>query len=303
MRLKFHTLDVFTESRFAGNPLAVVHDADGLSDTQMQTIAREFALSETVFLMKSERPAHTAKMRIFTPGTELPFAGHPTVGAAALLAELRTPTSNGEGDTLVVLELKIGTVRIGVRQRPGKAPFAEFDLPKLPEKGTAPPPVERLAASLGLIPSEIGFENHKPSVYSAGVPYVCVPVSNRTAMARATVVPQHFGQVFSAPVPGGAFLYTRDCVHNTSAFHARMFWPSAGVVEDPATGSAAAAFSGAVHQFDTPRDGLHKKVIEQGFEMGRPSLISLSIEIEQGRLKLARIGGNAVRVSEGTIDV
>jgi trans-2,3-dihydro-3-hydroxyanthranilate isomerase len=154
-----------------------------------------------------------------------------------------------------------------------------------------------------LIPSEIGFENHKPSIYSAGVPFVFVPVSNRTAMARAMIAAPHFGQVFAAPMPGGAFLYTRDCVHNTSAFHARMYWPGAGVSEDPATGGAAAAFAGVVHQFDTPRDGHHRKIIEQGFEMGRPSLITLSIEIEQGRLKLARIGGSAVRVTEGTLEV
>lgn len=303
MRLHFHTLDVFTESRFAGNPLAVVHDADALTDAQMQTVAREFSLSETVFLLKAERPAHTARMRIFTPAQELPFAGHPTVGAAALLSELRNPATHGEADSLIVLELKIGTVRIGVRQRPGKIPFAEFDLPKLPERGIAPPPVERLAAALGLIPSEIGFENHRPSVYSAGVPFLCVPIANRAAIARATVATQHFSSVFTSPIPGAAFLYTRDCVHNTSAFHARMFSPAMGVSEDPATGSAVAAFAGVVQQFDSPRDGLHRKIIEQGFEMGRPSLIHLTIEMEQGRLKLARIGGNAVRVCEGNIEV
>lgn len=303
MRLSFHTLDVFTETRFAGNPLAVVHDADGLSDQQMQTIAREFALSETVFVQKSERPAHTAKVRIFTPTTELPFAGHPTVGTAALLAELRTPAATGDGDTLIVLELKVGTVRVGVRQRPGKAPFAEFDLPKLPERGVSPPAAERMAAALGLIPGEIGFENHRPTIYSAGVPFAFIPIGTRAAMARATVVAPHFGQVFAAPMPGGAFLYCRETVHTTSQFHARMFWPSAGVIEDPATGGAAAAFAGVVHQFDAPRDGSHRRIIEQGFEMGRPSLITLSLEVEGGRLKAARIGGSAVRVSEGTMEV
>jgi trans-2,3-dihydro-3-hydroxyanthranilate isomerase len=302
MRLDFHTLDVFTETRFGGNPLAVVHGADGLSDTAMQTIAREFNLSETVFVLKSERPAHTARIRIFTPGMELPFAGHPTVGTAALLAQLRAPETNGERDALIVLELKIGTVRIGVRQRAGKAPFAEFDLPKLPERGIALPNNERLASALGLSPSEIGFENHKPVVYSAGVPYACIPIATREAVARAAVQMHHWNQVFTGPVPANAFIYCRETVHTMSAFHARMYWPGAGVHEDPATGSAAAAFAGVVHQFDTPPDGLHKKVIEQGFEMGRPSLIVLSLQVEAGKLTGARIGGHAVRVSAGTIE-
>ncbi len=121
--LKFHTLDVFTDRRFTGNPLAVVLDADGLADEQMQAIAREFNLSETVFVQSSERPAHSAKMRIFTPHSEVPFAGHPTIGTATLLAELNAPTHNGEQDALIVLEQAIGTVRVGVRTRPGCSGF------------------------------------------------------------------------------------------------------------------------------------------------------------------------------------
>jgi trans-2,3-dihydro-3-hydroxyanthranilate isomerase len=294
---------VFTERRFGGNPLAVVHDAGGLSTSDMQTIAREFNLSETVFVMPSERPAHSAKVRIFTPAAELPFAGHPTVGTAALLAELRAPETNGERDALIVLELTIGTVRVGVRQRPGRPAYAEFDLPKLPERGLVPPNAETLAPALGLIPSEIGFENHRPTVYSAGVPYALVPVASREVIARAGVQQPSYGKVFAGPMPRGVFLYCRDCVHATSSFHARMFWPEAGVLEDPATGSAAAAFAGAVQHFDDPPDGLHRKTIEQGFEMGRPSLISLSMEVTGGKLTGARIGGHAVRVTSGTIEV
>ncbi len=302
MRLKFHTLDVFTETRFGGNPLAVVHAADDLSDRQMQTIAREFALSETVFLQRSDRPAHTAKLRIFTPATELPFAGHPTVGTAVLLGELRVPETTGERDALIVLELKVGTVRVGVRQRPSRASFAEFDLPRLPERGVPLPPTDQIAPALGLIPSEIGFENHRPVVYTAGVPFAFIPVASREVIERATVQAPHWQHVFKDPLPGGAFLYTRETVHASAQFHARMFWPSAGVIEDPATGGAAAAFAGVVHQFDSPRDGLHKRDIEQGFEMGRPSLINLSLEVRGSKLVGARIGGHAVRVSEGTIE-
>lgn len=303
MRLSYHTLDVFTDKRFGGNPLAVVHDADGLSPIEMQTIAREFNLSETVFVLATAKPAHSARVRIFTPSFELPFAGHPTVGVAALLAELRMPETNGARDALIVLDLAIGTVRVGVRQRGGQPAFAEFDLPKLPERGAPAPSNELLAPAVGLIPSEIGFENHRPMIWSAGVPYVLVPVASRDVIARAGVQQPHYAKVFTDTVPGGCFLYCRECVHGASSFHARMFWPSSGITEDPATGSAAAAFAGALHHFDAPTDGTHRKVVEQGFEMGRPSLISLTLDVEGGRLAGARIGGHAVRVAQGTIDV
>ena len=301
MRLKFHTLDVFTRERFAGNPLAVVLDADALDTATMLKITREFNLSETVFVMASAKPAHSAKVRIFTPGGEVPFAGHPTVGAAALLAELRSPETNGERDALIVLEENIGTVRVGVRQRPGAAAHAEFDAPKLPEPSAGVPPVDLLAATLGLIPSEIGLENHRPCAYSAGMPFVFVPVQTLAAMAKADIHMEHWGPAFGST--HAAFLYCRETVHATSSFHARMFAPNMGITEDPATGAAAVAFAAVVARFDTPLDGMHKKIIEQGFEMGRPSYIELSMLVRQGKLETVRIGGHAVRVSDGAIEV
>src|SRR5262249_5384254 len=158
MRLAYHVLDVFTNQRFGGNPLAVVLDADGLPPVRMQTIAREFNLSETVFVAKPENAAHSARVRIFTPTVEVPFAGHPTVGTAALLAVLKSSAPTGNGDALIVLEEEVGPVRVGVRLRAGAAPFAEFDAPRLPQESGALPPADRLAAALGLIPAEIGFE-------------------------------------------------------------------------------------------------------------------------------------------------
>src|SRR5262245_11067660 len=134
MSLPLNTLDVFTDRRFSGNPLAVVSDADDLTTEQMQAISRELNLSETVFVLKAQNPAHSARVRIFTPESELTFAGHPTIGAAILLAQTRTPMVNGERDAIIVLEEAIGTVRVGVRLRDGQPPFAEFDAPKLPEK-------------------------------------------------------------------------------------------------------------------------------------------------------------------------
>lgn len=303
MQLTFHTLDVFTERRFGGNPLAVVLEADGLSSEAMQAVAQEFNLSETVFVLKPENPAHSARIRIFTPTRELPFAGHPTIGTATLLAELRTPVMNGERDALIVLEQAIGTVRVGARLRPAAPPFAEFDAPKLPAEAGPLPPVDVLASGLGLAPNEIGFENHKPLCFAAGNTFGFVPIASAEAIARARVNRPHWEKAFEEQGIIGAFLYTRQCVHSTSSFHARMFAPAAGVAEDPATGSAAVCFAGAVHQFDGLTDGTHRRVIEQGYEMGRPSQIALTLTVDNGKLATVRIGGSAVRISDGTIRV
>jgi len=301
MQLNFHTLDVFTGRRFGGNPLAVVLGADGLGAGQMQAVAREFNLSETAFVLKADNPAHSARLRIFTPAAELAFAGHPTVGTAILLAELRAGGADVDQDAIVVLEQGIGTVRVGVRLRRGHAPFAEFDAPKKPEEHGSLASAERLGAALGLIPSEIGFENHKPMRFSAGNRFAFVPVATLEAMANARVSPAHWAAAFGGQGLVGAFLYSRQCLHTTSSFHARMFAPDSGIAEDPATGSAAAAFAGMVHRFDDLPDGAHRRVIEQGFEMGRPSLINLTLEVHRGALTAVRIGGHAVRVTDGQL--
>lgn len=302
MQLTFHTLDVFTDRPFSGNPLAVVLDADRLTTEQMQSIAREFNLSETVFVQKPANPAHTAKVRIFTPGAELPFAGHPTAGAAVLLAELCT-SDGSDHDAIIVLEEAIGIVRVGVRLRHGEASFAEFDTPKLPKESGSMPPVEQIAAALNLLPREIGFANHRPTCFAAGNSFGFVPVASLDAIARAAVNSQHWGAAFSSQGLTGAFLYCRDTMHTTSSFHARMFAPDFGVPEDPATGSAAVIFAGVIQRFDALPDGHHKRVLEQGFEMGRPSIISLTLEVANGELHNVRIGGNAVRVTEGRISI
>jgi trans-2,3-dihydro-3-hydroxyanthranilate isomerase len=300
MRLTFHTLDVFTTQRFGGNPLAVVLDADGLDTAGMQAIAREFNLSETVFVLKPANPAHSARIRIFTPVAELPFAGHPTIGAGILLAQLRAPSLGGSRSAIIALEEEIGIVRVGVRLRDGEASFAEFDAPRLPTEDGSVPAVEDIAVAVGLIPSEIGFENHRPSSCSAGVPFQFVPVRSLEAIGRARVVASRWQRTFGS---GKAYLYCRETVHTSSHFHARMFAPSVGVAEDPATGSAAAAFAAVVARFDEPPGGEHRYQIEQGFEMGRPSLVQLSLVMNDGRLQTVRIGGHAVRVADGEIEV
>lgn len=299
MPYQFHTLDVFTADRFAGNQLAVVMDAGGLSSAQMQAIAREFAISETVYVLPPENPAHTAKIRIFTPGLEMPFAGHPTIGAAVLLADLRGRLAPGMDDAIIVLEENIGPVRIGVRRKAGEAAYAEFDAPKLPEPMSAPVSLDRMADALAISPGEIGFENHRPSRYSAGVPYSFVPMRGLESIARAKLIQPYWEAAFGAH---GAYLYCRETVHTTAHFHARMFAPDL-MGEDPATGSAAAAFAAVVHRFDDLKDGTRKLFIEQGYEMGRPSEINLEITVAGAVLRQVRIGGRAVRVSSGSIEV
>jgi trans-2,3-dihydro-3-hydroxyanthranilate isomerase len=300
IKRRYRVYDVFSDEPFAGNPLAVVFDSDGLDTTAMQRIAREFNLSETVFMSTPEKPAHSAAMRIFTPGVELPFAGHPTVGAAVALAEERE--MSGERTEILVIEEAVGAVRCAVRRGKGAA-FAEFDLPRLPERVRFEAVPELVAAALGLDPQEIGFENHRVDAWSAGVPYVTVPVSGLAAAAKARMdvdawmkLAPHVGHLIAAP-----YIYCRETVGHEASFHARMLAPHEGIPEDPATGSAAAAFAGAVMRFDAPPEGSTRLSVEQGVEMGRPSKIRLELDVERGALTAARIGGHAVRIAEGTL--
>lgn len=304
MGRRYVVLDVFTAKPLEGNPLAVVIDAEGLSDAAMQAIAKEFNLSETVFVLKPTNPAHTASVRIFTPAAELPFAGHPTVGAAILLAEERVWSKAGACDALIVLEAKGGILRVGVKKEPGEAAYAEFDAPKLPQEIGPPAPDDRLAAALGLAPSEIGFENHKPSRFSAGAPFTFVPIANLESMKRARLVQTYWQEAFAADGgQAGAYLYCRETIRHKASFHVRMFAPSMGVPEDPATGSGAIAFAAAIMRYDDPPDGVYRGMIEQGIEMKRPSEIALEFEIEARKIKTVRIGGNAVIAMQGELFV
>ncbi len=194
MSRRFFTLDVFTDRALAGNPLAVVSTPMGLDDAAMQAIAREFNLSETVFVREPRNPINTAAVRIFTPGRELPFAGHPTVGTAVLLAHLRARDLLGSQDLRVVLEEKIGEVVCVARHRRGEAMAAYFTLPRLPERGGEAPSAAVLAEGLGLTPADIGFADHVPSVWSVGAPHICVPVATLDAMARANPLKTAWGE-------------------------------------------------------------------------------------------------------------
>jgi trans-2,3-dihydro-3-hydroxyanthranilate isomerase len=299
MKRRFVTLDVFTTRRHAGNPLAVVLDSGGLDTAAMQAIAREFNLSETVFVSAPADPANRAALRIFTPGQELPFAGHPTVGTAVLLA-LRDH-AEGRGADILTLEETVGLVPCAVTVADAVSGRAVFTLPKLPERLEQTIPVADLARALGLDEATIGFDGHEPSAFSGGVAYTLVPLASREAVAQARPAGEAFERAFAAARNPNAFVYCRETAEAGHHYHARMFWPGAGVVEDPATGSAIAAFAGAVMAFDRPGDGEHRLIIEQGYEMGRPSQITLELTVAGGVLRSARIGGSAVMVSEGAL--
>jgi trans-2,3-dihydro-3-hydroxyanthranilate isomerase len=296
MRRRYFTLDVFTTRRFAGNPLAVVLDAGGLEGDAMQTIAREFNLPETVFVFPPDDGKQRARVRIFTPARELPFAGHPTVGTAVLLAHLDGGTNARE----IVLAEQVGPVACQVH--PGRdGGRATFGIPKRPEKIGPVRDTARLAAALGLKAGDLGCETFAAENWTAGNPFTFVPVRGLDAIGRARPDMTRWSEVFGPGDPPGAFLFCREVVDRNNSFHARMFAPAMGLIEDPATGSAVAAFAGPLTASGLA-DGRHDVTIEQGYEMGRPSLLHLSLTIRGGALDGATVGGDAVLVSEGMIE-
>src|SRR5690349_4128530 len=269
MKRRFLTLDVFTRKRFAGNPLAVVLDADGLDGEAMQAIAREFNHPETVFVLPPKHDAHRAALRIFTPAAELPFAGHPTVGATVALAFVAQ-----EETQAFVLEEQVGPIACAVQMSDVSCGRAEFKLPQLPKYAGEAPDVASIAAALSLDASDIQRERYAPSHWSAGLPYPCILLRSLDAVRRAHPEPAKFNAVFAGNGGrGNVFLLCEQTVEPGHDFHARMFAPILGIPEDPATGSAVAAFAGMYAAATRPADGRHRLVIEQGYEMGRPSLI------------------------------
>lgn len=298
MTRPYAILDVFTSTPLEGNGLAVVLDSSGLTGEAMQKIAREFNLSETVFVFPPDNPVHEAKVRIFTPAEELSFAGHPTIGTAVLLAVERGRVASG--DALLILEEGAGPVRCGVSLRDGVG-RARFDAPLLPSQAVMALSADGVAAALGIAAADVGFENHAPSGYTmAGVGYVFVPLRNRAVVAASRPVMPAFKDVFGERI---VYVYARDTVGVGRQIHARMFAPTLGIAEDPATGAAAVVLAAVLHRFDAHPAGSHTAIIEQGFEMGRPSLIELEFDVTAEGLAAVRIGGEAVVVARGTLSV
>ncbi len=303
MKLAFHTLDVFTSTRFCGNPLAVVLGADRLSTEQMQTITKEFNLSETTFVMQPENLAHTAKVRIFYPGGEMPFAGHPTLGTAALLAELKNkPGCSFE--TKITLELPAGLTPVTITRIADRV-HGIFTAPIIPTHIEGPlPTMTQAARALGLSENEIGFDDHGLANITGGPRFFYIPVKSMDALARAKVHEPHWTDMLS---PLGhmhaGYVYTRGGDHKNTHFRARMFDPGGGIPEDPATGSATALLAAQLLSAEKLNNGTHRWQLEQGYDMGRPSDLRLEADVKAGKLMAVRVGGSAVRVMSGELEI
>jgi trans-2,3-dihydro-3-hydroxyanthranilate isomerase len=303
MKLTFHTLDVFTTRKFGGNPLAVVLGADKLTTEQMQTITREFNLSETTFVMAPENPAHTAKVRIFFPGGEMPFAGHPTLGTAALLAELKQkPGCSFE--TKITLELKAGLTPVTVSRIADRV-TGVFTAPVVPfHTGVQLPSVADTAAALNLDPSDIGFDGHGLANLEGGPRFFYVPVKSRAALEKSKVCEPMWSRIIPAMAGvDAAYVYTRGGDGPKASFRARMYAPGGGIPEDPATGSATALLAAQLLTSEKLSDGKHVWQLEQGYEMGRPSDLTLEADVMSGKLSAVRVGGSAVRMMSGELEL
>lgn len=311
MTIAYHTADVFTDTPFGGNPLAVIPDARGLTDEQMISLTREFNYSETVFVFPPEDSAHTRKIRIFTPGSELPFAGHPTVGTAFVLAATGAIPLD-EDETHIVFEEKIGPVPVIIRSKYGKPYFTQLSAAKMPARGPDSYDVRTIASLLSLTKDDIDTrDRYSIEAVSAGVPFLFVPVRDPDTLGRARVRIDLWEKELKGTWAPEVFAFTesidslaKDGARTGDAvIHARMFAPNLGVPEDPATGSAAAAFGGYLAWRSEKKDGTLKYLIHQGVEMGRPSKLFVEVDVVHGEVLAVRVGGASVLVASGELHV
>lgn len=295
-RYRYYTSDVFTDRQFGGNPLAVFPDGDGLSSAEMQSIANEFNLSETVFVLPPENPAHARRLRIFTPAAELPFAGHPTVGTAVVLAAIGE-IECAHAETVITLEEGVGPIEVVIR-KPG---YARFSVAKLPEFGPPPPSPNEIAAALGIAEADLESQDNATRAASCGVPFLCVAIKQLETVRNLRIDPAACGAMLEHYWTQQLYVYTREAATQRGDIHARMFAPELGVQEDPATGSAAAVLAGVLAAGEGSHTGTLSWVIEQGFEIDRPSFIEIEAVLENGEVSAVRVGGEAVLMSEGEL--
>ncbi len=294
MQLEFVTVDVFTERRFGGNPLAVVPNAEGLSAAQMQAIANEFNLSETTFVLPPKNPAHTAEVRIFTPKFEMPFAGHPNVGTAFVVGQ------RGATSDRLVFEEKAGLVPLELLRNGGQIVGARLTAPQLLKRGEDIS-AEIVAEACSISVGDIDIGSHPPCVAGCGTVFIFAEVKTRRALEAAQPRGDVFARYFPVDGATGIHLYLRD--GGELDIRSRMFAPLHGVTEDPATGSANVALAGLLASLDPALDLSLSLRIAQGVEMGRPSLLDASAEKRGGRVVETRIGGRCVPVMAGTLSI
>lgn len=298
MRHRFYTTDVFTDRIFGGNQLAVLPNATRLSSEQMQLVAAEFGYSETAFVLPPEDERNTRRVRIFTPATELPFAGHPTLGTAHVLAATgEIPLA--DGPTHVTFEEGVGPVAVEIIPLGGEPALCKLTAAQPPEFGPEPPPRSELAATLSLAEEDLLPD---AETVSCGVPFLFVPLVDLEAVRRASLDRAHWQRILSGYPAPSLFVFAREAEREGSDLHARMFAPALGIEEDPATGAAATALGGylAVRE---EADGDLRWTVEQGFELGRPSILHVEARKTAGEVARLRVGGSSVLVSEGEIEV
>ena len=298
-RYDYVTDDVFTDRAFAGNPLAVVTDAAGLDTAQMRAIAAEFNYSESTFVFPPDDPKHTRRVRIFTPGGEVPFAGHPTVGTAHVLAAIGEIPLTGDL-TRIVFEENVGPVPVTIRARDGKPEFAQLSVAMLPQVSEPPVRRERLAELLSLDVQDLLDGEYAPQTVSCGLPFLLVPLRDRKAVARSRLRLEPWEQTLRGTPSEMVMVFAADAERPGSDIRARMYGPAVSVAEDPATGSACACLAGYLAA-RTPRDGTLRWVVEQGFEMGRPSILEIEADKQNGAITAVRVGGKTVLVSKGEL--
>jgi trans-2,3-dihydro-3-hydroxyanthranilate isomerase len=301
MRYRYLTADVFTDKPFGGNQLAVFPDAKGLDDEQMFALAREFNFSETTFVFPPEKGG-TRKLRIWTPGGEVPFAGHPTVGTAHVLAEIGEIPLEGES-TSIVFEEQVGPVPVKIRASGGKPVFAQLSVAKLPEIGPPVPTRETLASMLSLEPKDLVGGHFAPQSVSCGLPFLFVALKDRAAVKRSRIRVDQWERTLGSAWASMIMVFSRDPEREGSDIRARMYAPGISVPEDPATGSACAALGGYLAARDTRQEGTLRWIVEQGFELGRPSILEVEVDKSAGAITAVRVGGASVMMGEGTIRV
>lgn len=298
MPYRFHTVDVFTSTPFGGNQLAVLPDARGLTDQQMLSIAREFNFSESTFVFPPDDKSHTRRIRIFTPGGELPFAGHPTVGTAFVLAATGEVNLSGD-ETRIVLEEIVGAVSVVIRAQNGIPVFAQLSAARIPERSSCPYDPASVAKALSLPAVAVLESPHAIESWSVGLPFLFVPLRDRDALARARVNATAWNDAIAGDESPHVFLFVQDA----NEIFGRMFMPGYGITEDPATGSAVAALGGYLASRSAAGDGTLRFTVHQGIEMGRPSLLELEIDLIGGSVSAVRVGGASVLISSGMLHV
>ena len=302
MRYRYLTCDVFTSAPFGGNQLAVFPDARGIPEHRLLDVTREFNFSETTFVFPPENPQHARRVRIFTPGGEVPFAGHPTVGTAHVLAQTGEIPLTGE-TTRIVLEEKVGPVPVTIRAAGGHPTFTQLSVAKLPEVVAPAPSRDDLALVLGLEVDDLLGGEWSPQAMSCGLPFLFVPLHDRSAVARARIRMDAWERTLKDAPVSEVMIFAPGGERPGTDYRARMFAPGLSVPEDPATGSACAALGGYLAARDTRRDGTLHWVVEQGFEMGRPSILEVEADVARGAVTAVRVGGDTVLMSEGTMEI